>query len=330
MHDYTSVGFTTYDCLGWPVREIPAGGGTTLIDDLTIAVSGAAGTAAIAAAKLGLSTRAVGGVGQDLMGDWVLEQMAGYGIETVDLVRCAEAPTSSSIVLTREDGSRPALHLKGATGAFTVSPERYDDVTDARVFHLGGVGLMDAMDGARNAELMAHAKSRGCITTVDVFAGSQADLPAVDAVLPYTDYFIPSIEEARALSGMVELADIARFFIDRGAQCCVFTMAEEGVYYHHAEGTTFTIPAFDIDVQCTCGCGDVFNAGFAVGLVREMSARETIRFAQACSALNATGLGSQAGITGFDDVRAFVANTPVKTVGETSAAEPEPLHEVRG
>ena len=264
------------------------------------------------------------------MGDWVLAHMAGYDIDTADLVRCPDVPTSSSIVLTREDGSRPALHRKGATSAFVVAPERYDEVTDCRVFHLGGVGLMDAMDGEQNAALMAHAKQRGCITTVDVFAGSQADLPAVAAVLPHTDYFIPSIEEARALSGMVELPDIAQFFIDQGAGCCVFTMAEAGAYYHHADGTTFTIPAFEIDVRCTCGCGDVFNAGFAVGLVRDMSARETIRFAQACSALNATGLGSQAGITTFDDALAFIADTPVKTLGEAGVAKPEPLQAARG
>ena len=27
------------------------------------------------------------------------------------------------------------------------------------------------------------------------------------------------------------------------------------------------MPAFDVAVKCTCGCGDAFNAGFAVGLV---------------------------------------------------------------
>ena len=38
--------------------------------------------------------------------------------------------------------------------------------------HLGGVGLMDAMDGERNAALMRAVKAQGAITTVDVFAGS--------------------------------------------------------------------------------------------------------------------------------------------------------------
>ena len=52
------------------------------IDELTLAVSGAAGTAAIAAAKMGLNTLAVGGVGDDLMGDWVLQRLQHFGVDT--------------------------------------------------------------------------------------------------------------------------------------------------------------------------------------------------------------------------------------------------------
>ncbi|MDP0930027.1 carbohydrate kinase family protein [Paracoccus onubensis] len=311
-HDYSAMGFYTFDCLGWPVSAIPPGGGTFLIDEIAMAVSGAAGTAAIAGAKMGLNTLAVGGVGEDMMGAWALEQIASYGIDISGLQHCPGVPTSSSIVLTRADGSRPALHLKGATGAFIVDEPMFDSVTDARVFHLGGVGLMDAMDGERNAALMRHAKERGCITTVDVFAGSQDDLPDVEAVLPYTDYFIPSIEEAEALSGISDLRGMVKFFHDRGAACCVITLGEHGAYYHHRDGTSFSVPAFDIDVKCTCGCGDVFNAGFATGLLNGLSARDAVRLAQASSALNATGLGSQAGIQDLAQVRQFMNSNPTR------------------
>lgn len=306
-YEYTSVGFYTFDCLGWPFTAVPPGGGTYLLDEIELAVSGAAGTAAIAAAKLGLKTKAVGGIGDDRMGAWVRQFIAEFDIDQTDLPRYPGVPTSSSIVLTRGDGSRPALHVKGATGTFVVGEDRFDAVTDARVFHLGGVGLMDAMDGEPNARLMKHAKARGCITTVDVFAGSKDDLPDVEAVLPYTDYFIPSIEEAEALTGLTDRGEMARFFLDRGAQCCVFTLGAEGAYYHHADGTRFTVPAFRIDLKCTCGCGDVFNAGFAAGLLRGMNPEETVQLAQACSALNATGLGSQAGLRDYEQVREFIA-----------------------
>lgn len=311
-YDYVSVGFYTFDCLGWPVSEIPAGGGTVFIEDLTMAVSGAAGTAAIVAAKLGLKTLAVGGYGRDTMGDWAVARLESFGIDTSCIQRLQGVPTSSSIVLTRKDGSRPALHVKGATGHFIVPQSDYDRITDTRVFHLGGVGLMDAMDGAHNAALMAHAKARGCITTVDIFAGSAADLPDVDAVLPYTDYFIPSVEEAHALTGMSDLDAMAVFFMNRGAKACIFTLGGDGAYYRDRSGLTFRIPAFSIDVKCTCGCGDVFNAGFAAGLLNGMSPQDAVRLAQASSALNATGLGSQAGVVSMADTLAFMRQCEVR------------------
>jgi sugar/nucleoside kinase (ribokinase family) len=304
-YDYTSMGFYTFDCLGWPFTEIPPGGGCYPIDELTLAVSGAAGTAAIAAAKMGLKTLAVGGVGDDLMGDWVIQRLRHFGVDTSTIQRENGWKTSSSIVTTRADGSRPALHMAGATGDFFVTEAELPNVIAAKVFHAGGVGLMHAMDKGRTAEVLGAAKAAGATTTVDVFAGSPNDMPAVASVLPYTDYFVPSIEEARALTGLFDMGEAARYFVDLGVNACVFTLGGDGAYYHDRFGFSFRMPAFDIQVKCTCGCGDAFNAGFAVGLVKGFDIETTVRFAQATAALNATGLGSQAGVESFEHTLNF-------------------------
>jgi sugar/nucleoside kinase (ribokinase family) len=312
-HDYSSIGFITFDALCWPVTELPPGANTFFIDDFTLAVSGAAGTAVIAAAKMGLSSMAVGGVGEDLMGDWVLRRLADFEVDISGMQRIKGARTSSSIVTTRPDGARPALHLRGATADFYVDDALMDKVIDARVVHIGGVGLMDRMDdSSRNAELLRRAKALGAMTTVDVFAGSPDDMGDVAGVLPFTDYFMPSIDEARALTGLNDIGDVARRFLDLGVTCCVLTLGEGGAYYHHTDGTRFTMPAFDIGVKCSCGCGDAFNAGFAVSLCHGFDPETTVRFAQATSALNATGLGSQAGVQSFEHTLAFMNSTPVR------------------
>lgn len=312
QYDYTSMGFITFDCLGWPFTEVPQGGGTVFLDELTLAVSGAAGTAVIAAAKMGFNCAAVGGVGEDLMGDWVLQRLQHFGIDISAMQRKPGWKTSSSIVTTRRDGSRPALHMKGATGDFYVDDAMADKITDTRVFHAGGVGLMAAMDKGRTGEVMKLAKAKGATTTVDIFASSPDDLPAIARVLPYTDYFLPSIEEAMALTGLAHHDEIARKFFDLGAKCCVFTLGGDGAYYHHSSGEHFYQPAFKIAVKCTCGCGDAFNAGFAAGLLKGFTTAETVRFAQATSALNATGLGSQAGVVDFQSTVDFAKNTPTR------------------
>jgi sugar/nucleoside kinase (ribokinase family) len=308
--DYTSMGFITFDALCRPVTHIPPGGDTYFVEDYTLAVSGAAGSAVIVAAKHGLRARAVGGVGHDDMGDWVLMKLAQFGIDISMMARCEGFTTSSSIVTTRPDGARPALHKRGATDGFYIDDSQIDDLLDTRILHVGGVGLMNRMDQGRTEEIMAEAKRRGVITTLDVFASTPDDLPKVARLLPYTDYFLPSEEEARALSGLHENRDLAQFLIDRGAGCVILTLGAEGAYYRNRDGTEAYTPAFMVEVKCTCGCGDCFNGGFATGLIKGVSMQEAIQIAQASSAQNATGLGSQAGVKDYATTLAFIQSAP--------------------
>ena len=310
--DYTSVGFFTFDCLGRPVNSIPPGGDTYFIDEMALAVSGAAGSAAIVAAKHGLSVQAVGGVGNDDMGDWVIHRLEKYGVDTKNMERVEDFATSSSIVTTRPNGARPALHRKGATGGFYVTDDQVDAVLNTKILHIGGVGLMDAMDKGRTAELMQEAKKRGCITTLDVFAATQEDFRLVEPLLPYTDYFMPSEEEAMALSGLTNFERVCDLLLQKGAKAVVLTLGAEGAMYRDQAGLSFEIPAYDIDVVCTCGCGDCFNAGFATGLHLDMTPQNCVRMAQASSAQNAMGLGSQAIVSSLEATQRFMAETPKK------------------
>ena len=315
--DYTSMGFYTFDCLGRPVSHIPPGGDTYFIDELTLAVSGAAGSASIVASKHGLSVQAVGGVGNDDMGDWVLQKLKSFDIDIQNMEICPDFTTSSSIVTTRPDGARPALHKKGATGGFYITDAQVDRVIDTKILHVGGVGLMDAMDKGRTAEIMKAAKDKGCITTLDVFASTQDDLPLIEPLLYHTDYFMPSEEESMALSGLRDFNQIADYLLNKGAGCVILTLGEQGAMLRHRSGVQFDIPAFDIDVVCTCGCGDCFNAGFATGLHLGMSQKDCVRLAQASSAQNAMGLGSQAGVKDLATTLAFMNTTKTKNIQQS-------------
>lgn len=310
--DYTSMGFITFDALCRPVTQIPPRGDTYFVEDYTLAVSGAAGSAVIVAAKHGLKARAVGGVGHDDMGDWVLTKLGRYGIDTSMMARCEGFATSSSIVTTRPDGARPALHKRGATDSFYIDDSQIDSLLDTRILHIGGVGLMNRMDQGRTEEIMAEAKRRGVITTLDVFASTADDLPKVARLLPHTDYFLPSEEEAKALSGLQENRDLAQFLLDQGAGCVILTLGADGAYCRQADGTEFSVPAFSVEVKCTCGCGDCFNGGFATGLIKGLPLPEAVQIAQASSAQNATGLGSQAGVRDYATTLDFIRLTPAR------------------
>ncbi|MEM6596354.1 MAG: PfkB family carbohydrate kinase, partial [Pseudomonadota bacterium] len=226
--------------------------------------------------------------------------------------RVADMTTSSSIVTTRPDGQRPALHKRGATAGFYVEDDQVDRVLDTRIFHIGGVGLMDAMDKGRNAELLAEAKSRGITTTLDVFASTPDDLPLIKPLLQHTDYFMPSEEEAMALSGMTDFEAIASFLLEQGVGAVILTLGADGAMYRDRAGKKIDLPAYEIEVVCTCGCGDCFNAGFATGLHLGRSIEDCILLGQASSAQNAMGLGSQAVVTSLEATLAFMESTPAR------------------
>ena len=312
MFDYTSIGFYTFDCLGRPVTDIPPGGGTYFIDEFTLAVSGAAGSAAIVGAKHGMKVQAVGGIGDDDMGKWVLQRLEDFNVDIANMELCPDFATSSSIVTTRPNGARPALHKKGATGGFWVRDDQLDKILDTRILHVGGVGLMDAMDQGRTKEVMQAAKKNGCITTLDVFASKREDISLVEPLLPYTDYFMPSEEEGAALTGLSDFDAIAAKLLSMGANCVILTLGEMGAIYRDSSGKRFRMPAFDVDVVCTCGCGDCFNAGFATGLHLDLPPEDSVRLAQATSAQNAMGLGSQAVVQDLDTTLQFMKSTPTK------------------
>lgn len=300
-HDVSVIGLYILDVLGRPVSRIPERGNVDFIEEIRLTVAGTAGGTVIDTAKLGLKSLAVGAVGDDEKADWVLMTMQKHGIDTSAMQRIADVPTSATILNIRPNGERPALHVRGASDHFDVPPAMYDQVFDSPIIHLGGTGLLKRLDGPASLTLLKEAKRRGRTVTFDLIAASAETIGIVEPLLPHIDYFMPSIEEARDMSGKATPEDCAAFYLDRGAACCVFTLGGEGAYYAHRDGTRLRSPAYDIQVVDTTGCGDAFDAGFIAALHHKMDTETALRFAQASAGLVATGLGSDAGIVSFAD-----------------------------
>ena len=67
------------------------------------------------------------------------------------------------------------------------------------------------------------------------------------------------------------------------------------------------LPAYDIEVVDTTGCGDAFTAGFIAGLADGRSLTEAAHLGTASASLVASGLGSDAGIVDRAQVEAAMA-----------------------
>ena len=299
-YDATIVGLYVLDILGRPVSEIPKGGDLAYIDELRLTVAGTAGGTIIDCAKLGLSTLAVGAVGDDEKADFVVSVLEKFGADTAGFERIKGVPTSSTILNIRPNGERPALHLRGACDYFMPPNKEKLNIFDCKVFHLGGTGLLKKLDGSASVELLKDAKENECITTWDLIGATESTIDIVKPLLPHIDYFMPSIEEASIMCGLDDPKDIAKYYLDNGVTNCVLTMGGEGSLFVNKDETIKT-PAFDINVVDTTGCGDAFDAGMITSLINDFDLEKSLKFATMTSGLVATGLGSDAGIIDFDD-----------------------------
>ncbi|WP_282605084.1 carbohydrate kinase family protein [Pelagibius sp. Alg239-R121] len=308
--DAVFVGLTILDIAGRPVESIPEGGGVAFIDEIRMNPAGTASGAVMNASKLGISCTTSACVGTDEKGDFIVDFYERMGIDCSLIQRSDEALTSATILTIRLNGDRPALHCRGASDKLFIAEDQFDNVCDARFMHHGGTGLLDAMDQGQSAKLLAHAKARGLTTTFDLIAPNEQTVGLLKDLLPHVDYFMPSFEEAVFLSGFDTPPEAARFFKGMGAAACIFKWGEKGSYISTADGE-FVVPAFQVEVSDTTGCGDSYCGGFIAGLAMGYNLEEACRLGTATSGLVATGLGSDAGVVDLEHTLEFMRTAKI-------------------
>lgn len=311
--DFSAVGFVVLDVLCRHAREFPPPGGATFVDQITMTVAGTAGATALDCALLGLNGQISARVGQDVMGDVLVRMMTDHGLNTDLIQRDPEVQTSCSMLPIRPDGARAAFFVPGTSATFLPTESEIDRILDARIVHLGGTGLLAAFDGEPSLDLLKRAKALGRTTVFDLILANAETTAMVEPLLPYIDYFVPSIDEAAAMAGISQPDEVARWFKDRGVGNAILTLEGEGVFVDPAEGAPFQLPAHQVALVDTTGCGDSFTAGMIVGLARGWGVRDCARFANTVAAHVASGLGSQGTLTSFAATVEAMNTWPLRT-----------------
>ncbi|MFI1561671.1 carbohydrate kinase family protein [Streptomyces sp. NPDC020490] len=299
-----TMGVHVLDVLVRPVEEIPQGQGATLVEDIRLTAAGTAAGTALTLAKLGASVRTAGAIGADPTGDLLLLLLERAGVDTGLLVRRPDTSTSASVLPIRPNGDRPSLHLLGANITYGLDDVPWDAVAGAGHLHLGGPELIGADVAAR---VLAHAKEHGVVTSVDLLApGELGTFDQIEAVLPYVDHLLPNDDQVLGFSEETDVVTGAKKFLDAGAGAVAVTCGADGALLVTAQGTR-SVPAFDIDVVDTTGCGDAFSAGYLRGVSLGRPLSEAAVLGSAAAALVARGLGSDHGDFDLAAADAFAA-----------------------
>lgn len=300
------VGTYIVDVLGRPVSELPRGQVSGLLEEIRITAAGTAGGTSVDLARMGASVVAIGAIGQDNVGDFLISALGAEGVEASLLVRKEGVQTSATILPIHPDGSRPAWHVPGANSTFSLEDVPWDALSSCDAVHLGGLTALPGVDGEPAGRILAHARDHGALTTAD-FLGVRGESPAelLAQVLPHVDVFMPNEAEALAATGEAEVSIAGQRLLALGARSVIVKRGPDGCLILDENGER-ALPAPGADVVDTTGCGDAFCAGVIVACCAGWPIDEAARLGCAAGSLNTRGLGSDAGARDLDEALAFV------------------------
>ena len=295
-----AVGVHVLDTHVLGIESIPPGSEGQLVETIRMSPAGTAGGTAVVLSRLGAAVTSYGAIGTDPVGDTLLALLAAEGVETEGLVRKPDHQTSASVIPVRPNGDRPAWHCIGANGAFTLDDlgalDGYDFV------HLGGP---EFLGGEAAGRLLEGARELGATTSLDILAPGDPDMLAwVADALPHADYLLPNDEQVLGFTGASSLEEGARALVARGVGCVAVTRGAKGALVVTADDVS-EVPAYDVEVVDTTGCGDAFSAGFLRGLSLGADPVEAARLGCATAAQVARGIGTDAGRYDLASVQAF-------------------------
>jgi sugar/nucleoside kinase (ribokinase family) len=224
------------------------------------------------------------------------------------LVRHDGVQTSCTILPIRPNGERPALHAIGANA--TIDPDElpWDEIASADFLHLGGPEFLGPDNCVR---VLEFCRENDVTTSADVLADGWPELLDMLApALQYVDWFLPNEEQALALTGESDPPAAGRALLDKGVGGVALTAGARGSILVTPDGS-ITVPAFEIDVVDTTGCGDAYTAGFLRGLSLGHDPERAAQIGSATAAQVAQGLGTDAGEFDLDTVLEFADAAPV-------------------
>jgi len=295
MTTVTAVGLAVLDFV-FGVDSGPERGRKVFASSLTEAGGGPAATAAVTVAALGGIARFVGRIGDDTVGERIVDDFTRWHVDTAHLRRIPGVPSPLSSVVVEPDGERTIVNytdprLHAPTDIVTVDDLRGADVV-----------LADLRWPTGGLSALAAAAELGLPSVLDFDETPEQGL--VEALQTPT-HIVFSAPALAALSNTGDPTAGLESINRRTDAWVAVTLGSRGVLWID-DGVVVHTPAYDVNTVDTLGAGDVFHGAFALGLGEGRPIREIVQRAAAAAALKCERFGGRAGIPTLAEVETFM------------------------
>lgn len=286
------------------VEVYPQKGMLATITKESLAVGGCVPNTAIDLKKIdsNLNVFALGKIGNDEKGKYVLNEMQKIGLDVFGVKVCDSAPTSYSDVITvKSTGERTFFHNRGANAQFCPDDVELENLS-CKILHLGYLMLLDSFDkidekgNTPAGKFLQRAQSLGIKTSVDMVSESSGNFNKVaQSALKFCDYVIINEIEVGQIANLT-VRDLDGKLIEQNVEKAMQKVLKMGVrekvIVHCPEkafclGTNgdFTmVSSIKLPkdyIKGSVGAGDAFCAGALYGIYNGYCDKEILSFANA-------------------------------------------------
>jgi 2-dehydro-3-deoxygluconokinase len=268
---------------------------------------------AIAASRSGARAGYATRLGDDDFGRMLLELWRTEGVAT-DGVGIDRSAHTAVYFVTHGPSGHAFSYLRAGSAASRMAPGDVPPelIGAARIVQASGISLgisasacdtvLQAFEAARSAGV-AVAFDSNLRLKLWPLARARA---MIGVAAGLSDYFFPSLDDARALSGLEEPLAILDWSHRLGARVVFLKLGADGVIVSDG-GTPERIAGHRVDAVDATGAGDCFCGACLARLAAGDSLAEAARYANAAAALSTTGYGAVAPLPRPDAVRALLA-----------------------
>ena len=304
------------------------------IESFAAYVGGSPTNIAVGVQRLGLETALLSAVGEDKVGDFILNFLQQEGVYTGFIPRKPGSRSSAVVLGIQPPDTFPLVYYRDNAADTFLS---IDDVLAARVdevrsLEVSGTGL--AKEPGRSATFFAAERAQAAGKTVFLDIDFRADQwhdprafgVTVRALLPLVSVAIGTEEEINAamlsdpadleireqqisapiIRGDTEANIQAVLAVPNGPEMLVVKRGSAGASIYTRGGERQDVPGFPVEVYNVLGAGDAFASGFIYGQLSGWDAYRSARLGNACGAIVVTKHGCANFMATQGEVMAFI------------------------
>lgn len=284
------IGNLNVDLVMGPLNQPPEWEKEKVVRYFQVRTSGQVGYLAKALARLGVKVDIIANVGEDFYGEFILNDLQRFNINTKGIKILENKKTGVTIALVNPKGERALISYLGSMKYFRSEDikEKWDLIQKSDYIIFNGYFLLPHLtfDAAKN--FLTQIKQEGKMVVLDT-GWDPSDWPfyhikEIRELLRYTDIFLPNLAEAKIISQEEEIKNLLNTICKLGPQVVAVKMGSKGSIAIK-EGKIFKQPSFKVKAVDTTGAGDTFNAGFIYGIIKGWEIDISLRFANALASL---------------------------------------------